>query len=130
MIAYGAAELANSFRTVRKNTVQVAEDIPEDKYGFVAAAGVRSAGDLLKHIVYAPMLYEDMHRHKRVTTLEGYDFAAAGRRSADEEKKPKSKTEIIAALMPAMLGPHERRGVGAHPPGRARRGVPCQHGHQ
>ena len=34
MIAYGAAELANSFRTVRKNTVQVAEDIPEDKYGF------------------------------------------------------------------------------------------------
>jgi len=98
MIAYGAAELANSFRTVRKNTVQVAEDIPEDKYGFVAATGVRSAGDLLKHIVYAPMLYEDMHRHKRVTTLEGYDFAAAGRRSADEEKKPKSKAEIITAL--------------------------------
>ena len=98
MIAYGAAELANSFRTVRKNTVQVAEDIPEDKYAFVAAPGVRSAGDLLSHIVYAPMLYEDMHRHKRVTTLEGFDFAGVGRRSANEEKTLKSKTEIIAAL--------------------------------
>ena len=26
---YGAKELAESFRTVRKNTIQVAEDIPE-----------------------------------------------------------------------------------------------------
>ena len=26
---YGAKELANSFRTVRKNTIQTAEDIPE-----------------------------------------------------------------------------------------------------
>ena len=42
MIAYGAAELANSFRTVRKNTIQVAEDIPETQYGFVAATGVWS----------------------------------------------------------------------------------------
>ena len=27
---YGAKELANSFRTVRKNTIQTAEDIPKD----------------------------------------------------------------------------------------------------
>src|SRR5439155_6462636 len=67
-------------------------------YAFVAAPGVRSAGDLLSHIVYAPMLYEDMHRHKRVTTLECFDFAGVGRRSANEEKTLKSKTEIIAAL--------------------------------
>jgi len=26
---------AAAFRTVRKNTIQIAEDIPEDKYGFV-----------------------------------------------------------------------------------------------
>jgi len=98
MIAYGAAELASSFRTVRKNTVQVAEDIPEEKYGFIAGAGVRSPSDLLKHILYAPLLYETMHRQQRVTTLEGFDFAGAGRRAADEEKKPKSKAEILTAL--------------------------------
>jgi uncharacterized damage-inducible protein DinB len=98
MIAYGAAELANSFRTVRKNTVQVAEDIPEDKYGFAAAPGIRSAGDLLRHILYAPMVQDDMHRDKRLTTLKGYDFGAIVRRTETEEKKPKSKAEILAAL--------------------------------
>jgi len=30
MTAYGAAQLASSFRTVRANTVQIAEDIPEE----------------------------------------------------------------------------------------------------
>ena len=29
---YGAKDLADSFRTVRKNTIQVAEDIPAEKY--------------------------------------------------------------------------------------------------
>jgi len=28
---YGAKQLSTSFRTVRQNTIQVAEDIPEDK---------------------------------------------------------------------------------------------------
>ena len=32
MTYYGAKEIAESFRTVRKNTIQVAEDIPEEKY--------------------------------------------------------------------------------------------------
>ncbi len=31
---YGAKQLAASFRTVRQNTIQVAEDIPEEKYSF------------------------------------------------------------------------------------------------
>jgi hypothetical protein len=35
-------ELANAFRTVRKNTVQVAEDIPESQYGHVVAADAKS----------------------------------------------------------------------------------------
>ena len=98
MIAYGATDLANSFRTVRKNTVQVAEDIPEDKFNFVAAPGVRSVGDLLRHILYAPMVQDDMHREKRLTTLKGYDFGAIVRRAETEEKKSKSKAEIVAAL--------------------------------
>jgi uncharacterized damage-inducible protein DinB len=98
MIAYGGRELATAFGTVRKNTVQIAEDIPEDKYDFVAAPGVRSVGDLLRHIIYAPMVQEDMHRDKRLTTLKGYDFGAIVRRAEAEEKKPKSKAEIIAAL--------------------------------
>ena len=37
MTYYGAKELAESFRTVRKNTILVAEDIPEAQYNFKAA---------------------------------------------------------------------------------------------
>jgi hypothetical protein len=32
---YGGKELADSFRTVRKNTITVAEEIGEQHYGFV-----------------------------------------------------------------------------------------------
>jgi uncharacterized damage-inducible protein DinB len=46
----------------------------------------------------APMMYEDMHRHQRVTTLKGYDFPAAVGRARAEEEKPRSKAEIIALL--------------------------------
>ena len=98
MAAYGAAEMANAFRTVRKNTVQIAEDIPESQYNFVAASGTRSVGDLLKHIAVAPTLYDDMHRVKRVTTLKGYDFAAAMGPMHEAEKKSLKKAEIVALL--------------------------------
>ena len=37
---YGSKELADAFRTVRKNTIQIAEDIPEDKYDFKAVARI------------------------------------------------------------------------------------------
>ncbi len=38
MNCYGGKELAESFRTVRKNTIVVAEEVPEEKYGFRAFA--------------------------------------------------------------------------------------------
>jgi hypothetical protein len=34
MTYYGGKELAASFRTVRENTVKIAEEIPENKYDF------------------------------------------------------------------------------------------------
>ena len=42
MTYYGGAEMAASFRTVRMNTVQIAEEIPEDQYGFKASPDTRS----------------------------------------------------------------------------------------
>jgi uncharacterized damage-inducible protein DinB len=98
MSSYGATELANAFRTVRKNTIQVAEDIPEDQYDFIAAPGCRSISAQLRHIAFAPIMYYDMHRDRRVTTLKGYDFGAIIARSEAEEQKARSKAEIIALL--------------------------------
>ena len=44
MTYYGAKELAESFRTVRKNTIAIAEEIPAEKYDFMPVPGVRSVG--------------------------------------------------------------------------------------
>ncbi len=42
MTYYGAKELSESFRTVRKNTIITAEDIPEDQYNFQATTDTDS----------------------------------------------------------------------------------------
>lgn len=98
MAQYGAKELANAFRTVRGNTLQIAREIPEDKYDFVAAPGVRSVSQLLRHIAYGDMIYYDFHRDKHVETLKGYDFGAFIVRSTAEEAKALDKNGIIALL--------------------------------
>jgi uncharacterized damage-inducible protein DinB len=98
MSAYGAAELAASFRLVRKNTLQIAEDIPEEQYSFVPAPGTRSVSELLRHIAYSPIFYDDVHGDKRLTTLRGYDFGVIFARIAQLEAEPRNKTEIIDLL--------------------------------
>lgn len=98
MAEYGAKDIANAFRTVRKNTVQIAEEIPEDQYDFVAAPGVRSVSQLLRHVTFANLIYYDFHRDKRVSTLAGYDFGAIMGRMNGEAAKPRSKAEIVSLL--------------------------------
>jgi uncharacterized damage-inducible protein DinB len=98
VIPYGGPQLAKAYRTVRGNTIQIAEEIPEDKYSFQAAPGVRSVGTLLVHIAYATMLQDDVHRNKRLTTFAGYDFGAFMGALAAEEAKSRTKAEIIQQL--------------------------------
>jgi uncharacterized damage-inducible protein DinB len=98
MIAYSGKELANAFRTVRKNTVQVAEDIPESQYGHVAAPECKSVGRMLTHIAVAQGFWDEIHRKQRRTTMQGIDFVAMGERAEANESKPRSKTEIVELL--------------------------------
>jgi uncharacterized damage-inducible protein DinB len=98
MTAYGGKELASAFRTVRKNTVQVAEDIPESQYGHVAAPECKSVGRMLTHIAVAQGFWDEIHRKQRRTTMQGIDFVAMGERAEANESKPRSKAEIIELL--------------------------------
>ena len=50
MHGYDAKNLGQAFRTVRKNTIQIAEEIPEDKYDFRPTEGTRSVAETLRHI--------------------------------------------------------------------------------
>jgi len=98
MSTYGGKEMAAAFRTVRKNTVQIAKDIPEDKYDFVAAPGVRAVRSVLAHIAFGPSLHEDLHKVKKVTTLQGYDFGGIMARNHAEESKPRTKAQLVGLL--------------------------------
>jgi uncharacterized damage-inducible protein DinB len=95
---YGAKDLAESFRTVRKNTIMVAEDIGEQHYGFRATPEARSVAQTLVHIALSPKFTEQIHAVERRTTLVGFDFPALMGKMVAEEKTPRNKAQIIALL--------------------------------
>src|SRR6201993_116767 len=97
MTSYGAKDLASAFRTVRKNTIQIAEDIPESRYGFVAAPDVRTVARMLTHVAIATRIWEEVHK-KRLTNLVGFDFFGMMDRFNAEEAKTRSKLEILDLL--------------------------------
>src|ERR1700682_2578835 len=98
MSSYGGKELAGAFRTVRKNTIQVAEDIPEAQYGHVSAPECRSAGRRLRHIATATRIWEERHK-KGLTPLAGLDVFEMMDKFNAEEAKPRSKAEIVELLL-------------------------------
>jgi uncharacterized damage-inducible protein DinB len=61
MTYYGAKQVAQSFRTVRRNTIKIAEEIPEEKYSFYPATGCRSVGETLVHIAVMTRVPEQIH---------------------------------------------------------------------
>src|ERR1039458_8624871 len=97
MHGYNARNLAESFRTVRKNTIQVAEDIPEDKYDFHPAEGCRSVADMLKHIAVSTSWPIYAHG-QRLTALKHEMFFEAHAKQAEAEAKLKTKSDILKAL--------------------------------
>jgi len=97
MTYYGPKELAASFRTVRKNTIQIAEEIPEDKYGFSPAPDTRTVAESLVHIALSPGMQYQIHSQK-LSTLAGFDFPALFGAMMAEAAKPRTKAEVIALL--------------------------------
>ena len=97
MTYYGGKELAAAFRTVRKNTIQIAEDIPENKYSFKPAPDTRSIGQTLVHIALAPGFQDHIHRNK-VSDLKTVNFQELMQTMGSEEAKPRNKAEIVALL--------------------------------
>jgi uncharacterized damage-inducible protein DinB len=98
MTYYGAKELADSIRTVRKNTLIIADEIPEEHYGFRAAPETRTVAQLLTHIAVVQRMPEQIHSIERRTTLEGFDFPGFMRSIVAEEQRPRNKAQIIALL--------------------------------
>ncbi len=95
---YGAKELAASFRTVRKNTLIIAEEIPEDKYGYRAVEGTRTVGETLAHIALGGKFQEQINLIDKRFSMEGFDYMKFMGDIAAEAAKPRTKAEIVALL--------------------------------
>ncbi len=98
MTYYAGADLARSFRTVRKNTLQMANDIPETQYGFRPAPGTRSVAELLAHIVGSVRWTCNVHAADKVSNMTFDDFMRYGKENAAYESTLKTKADILAAL--------------------------------
>ena len=88
--------MADSFRTVRKNTLVIADEIGEEHYGFHAASGTRTVAQTLVHIALVPGLQEHIHGVARLTTLEGFDFPAFFGPVIAEEQTPQPRLRLSA----------------------------------
>jgi uncharacterized damage-inducible protein DinB len=97
-MTYGAKELARSFRTVRGNTIKIAEEIPEEKYGFRPAEGCRSIAETLAHIAVMPRVQKQIHVVEHRSTLVGFDFFGLMNKLQEEVKAPRTKAEVLELL--------------------------------
>jgi uncharacterized damage-inducible protein DinB len=98
MTYYSSADLARSFRTVRNNTLKIAQDVPDAKYSFRPIDGSRSFAELLAHIVTSVRWTHQVHAVDKVKEMTFADFDRYGRENAAFEATLKAKPEIVAAL--------------------------------
>lgn len=97
-MVYGAAQLAESFRTVRKNTVQIAEEIPEDKYGFKATPEVMSVAEMLAHVAVNTWWPIQLHKVDHVSNMERPVFMGYMQKIGEMAAQLTTKPQIVAAL--------------------------------
>lgn len=97
MTYYGAKELAASARQVRGNTIQIAEEIPENKYDVRPAPDCRTVAQTLVHLAVAPAIQLHIQRN-RVSDLQTVNFMELIQPLMAEEGTPRTKADIIALL--------------------------------
>ena len=97
MTYYGGKELAGAFRTVRNNTIKIAEEIPENKYDFTPAPECRSVAHTLAHIGIATGIQHYVHSNK-ISDLGQVNWMEIFKDYSAEEAKPRTKAELIAFL--------------------------------
>src|SRR5450432_16890 len=97
MTHYGGRDLAAAFRTVRNNTIKIAEEIPEDQYNFRAAEGTRTVAELLSHIAHGVRFQQEVTLTGR-TNLDGFNYMQFMSGLMADSKKPRTKAELVDLL--------------------------------
>jgi uncharacterized damage-inducible protein DinB len=97
MTYYGGKDLAAAFRTVRDNTIKIAEEIPENKYDFKPAPDCRSVRETLAHIAVSTGFQSHVHSNK-ISDMKSLNFMELFQKFQAEESKPRTKAELVAFL--------------------------------
>jgi uncharacterized damage-inducible protein DinB len=97
MTYYGGRQMAASFRTVRGNTIRIAEEIPEARYDFKATPDTRTVAQTLVHIAFGPSFQLHLHQHS-LEDVAKVNFAELMAKVGAEEAKPRNKSQILALL--------------------------------
>jgi uncharacterized damage-inducible protein DinB len=85
-------------RVVRKNTIAIAEDIPEAQYDYRPTQDSRSVRETLLHMASMTLLDLHIHQEQNRTSMEGFDFRGFFAGLPTNEKGALPKAEILAAL--------------------------------
>ena len=97
-MVYGGKQFAEAFRTVRKNTLQIAEEIPEDKYSFRATPEVMTVAEDLAHLAAFTRWPQALHGPERKPDAASYDFKALTDEMMQLQASLKTKAQIVEAL--------------------------------
>src|SRR4029453_5876399 len=87
---YGAKELAASFKTLRNNTIKIAEEVPEDKYDFRPAPDARSIRDTLVHIALSTDLQSYVHRNN-ISDMQSVNFQEFMQKFGEARQSPEAR---------------------------------------
>ena len=98
MIDYSGKDLARAFRTVRKNTIQIANEIPEAQYGFRPSADSRSVAEVLAHVAAQTGWIHRLHGVDRKTFVTMEDFGGYLKDAGAFEQSLTTRAAIIEAL--------------------------------
>jgi uncharacterized damage-inducible protein DinB len=104
MTYYTSADMANAFRTVRKNTLLVAHDIPADKFDYRATADTRTVAETLSHLAANTRWVQRLHGTDKATSVNPEGF---GKYIADANAYAASLTSREAILSALERDGHE-----------------------
>ena len=98
MTYYSGPDLARSFRTVRRNTLQIASEIPEGKYSHRATPDTRSVLETLQHIAANPTWQHKLHGHDKKSFVTFEDFMTYIGAAVSYGATLANKAAVVAAL--------------------------------
>jgi uncharacterized damage-inducible protein DinB len=98
MTYYGGKQLADAFRTVRQNTIQTAQDIPEAHYGYAAFDGGMTVAQMLAHLAASTNFHHMAHSVDRISHISLEAFGAYMAQAKQIESSLTTKAQIIEAL--------------------------------